>query len=197
MKFVRLFLPPPQWRVPVIVLAGILVGLGLYTLRISNAVSYFSDRSETCMNCHVMAPQFASWQHSSHARFTICNDCHVPHDNVLRKYLFKAQDGLRHSTVFTLRQEPQVIHVKEAGIAVIQENCIRCHLHLVEQTTAVEVSGANYAHGRGKLCWQCHRETPHGRVNSLASVPHARVPRLSRVVPKWIEDFVHRQPTSK
>jgi cytochrome c nitrite reductase small subunit len=186
----RFFKPPDEWRLLVNLLMAIFIGIGCLAVYISNAPSYLSDRPETCMNCHVMAPQFATWQRSSHARVTVCNDCHVPHDNFFRKYAFKAQDGLRHATMFTLRLEPQVIHIKEAGVKVVQENCIRCHSSLVNEVSAHKVTGDNYLKGEGRLCWQCHRETPHGRVNSLASVPYARVPRLSSVIPQWIEQFL-------
>ncbi|MBL7959843.1 cytochrome c nitrite reductase small subunit [bacterium] len=182
--------PPDEWRWLVNILLGVFVGIGCLAVYISNAPSYLSDKPETCMNCHVMAPQFATWQRSSHARVTVCNDCHVPHDNFFRKYMFKAQDGLRHSAMFTFRLEPQVIHIKEAGVTVVQENCIRCHSSLVDNVSAKKVTGDNNQHGQGQLCWQCHRETPHGRVNSLASVPYARVPRLSPVVPKWMDQFL-------
>ncbi len=188
--------PPRQWRVPVIIAIGTLLGAGGVVLHIANATSYLSDRPEACMNCHVMAPQFATWQRGSHGRVTICNDCHVPHDNVFRKYAFKATDGLRHSTMFTFRMEPQVIHVKEAGINVIQENCVRCHIHVVQNAAALQVSGSAVRHGEGKYCWDCHRETPHGRVNSLASVPNARVPELSSVMPAWMTDYL-RQSSAK
>ncbi len=186
----RFFKPPDEWRLVVNLLLAIFIGIGFLAVYISNAPSYLSDRPETCMNCHVMAPQYATWQRSSHARVTVCNDCHVPHDNFFRKYAFKAQDGLRHATMFTLRLEPQVIHIKEAGVKVVQENCIRCHSSLVNDVSAHKVTGDNYLNGEGRLCWQCHRETPHGRVNSLASVPYARVPRLSSVIPQWIEQFL-------
>jgi cytochrome c nitrite reductase small subunit len=181
--------PPQGWRLPVLLLSGILTGLALLVVRISNAASYLSDQPETCMNCHVMSPQYATWQRGSHGRNTVCNDCHVPHNNVLSKYAFKAQDGMRHSFIFTFRLEPQVIHVREAGINVIQENCKRCHSFVIQKTTLTEVTGKNAEHGAGKLCWECHRETPHGRVASLASVPYARVPRLSPVVPEWIAKY--------
>lgn len=185
-RLVIRLLPPRQWRVPVILLLGVIVGLGAGTLYISNAASYLSDKPEACMNCHIMAPQFATWQRGSHGRVTVCNDCHVPHDNVFRKYAFKAQDGMRHATMFTLRLEPQVIHVKEAGVAVIQENCQRCHEKLLWPVTSGQVTASMAAHGEGKLCWDCHREVPHGRVNSLSSVPYARVPIPSSIVPEWM-----------
>ena len=192
MKIILKFLKPPdEWRLVVNLLLAIFIGIGFLAVYISNAPSYLSDRPETCMNCHVMAPQYATWQRSSHARVTVCNDCHVPHDNFFRKYAFKAQDGLRHATMFTLRLEPQVIHIKEAGVKVVQENCIRCHSSLVNDVSAHRVTGDNYLKGEGRLCWQCHRETPHGRVNSLASVPYARVPRLSSVIPQWMDQFLN------
>lgn len=114
-KIIKVIALPPGWRIYVFIILGVLFGLLLVVLRISNAVSYLSDDPVACMNCHVMTPQFATWQKSSHARVTTCNDCHVPHDNFVRKYFFKASDGLRHATMFTLRLEPEVIHIKEAG----------------------------------------------------------------------------------
>lgn len=186
---IRSLLPPPRWQVPVLIAGGVLVGLAVLLVRISNAASYLSDQPETCMNCHVMSPQYATWQRGSHGRVAVCNDCHVPHNNFISKYTFKAQDGLRHSYVFTFRLEPQVIHVREAGINVIQENCKRCHAFVIQCTSLTLVTGKNAEHGEGKLCWECHRETPHGRVSSLASVPYARVPRLSPVMPEWIAKY--------
>lgn len=187
-KLVEMLHPPPGWKIPVIVLLGIFVGLGIYIFRISKAASYLSDKPETCVNCHIMAPQYATWNHSSHREWATCNDCHVPHDTQVESYYFKAKDGLRHATIFTLRAEPQVIRIKKAGIGVVQRNCIRCHDQLVLENKLIsELSG--YDHGRSdRLCWECHREVPHGRVNSLSSVPYARVPVPSSPVPEWMKE---------
>lgn len=189
-RLIRFFIPPPQWRLPVILALGILGGLGAFVLYVSNAVSYFSDEPRTCVNCHVMAPQYATWQRGSHGRVTTCNDCHVPQDNIFRTYAFKASDGMRHATMFTLRLEPQVIQIKEAGVAVVQENCIRCHDDLVHRVSSGSLTAMNARAGEGLLCWECHREVPHGRVNSLASAPYARVPRLAPVTPDWIRNYL-------
>jgi cytochrome c nitrite reductase small subunit len=192
MKFRKLFeflIPPLKWKFPVIIALGIFTGLSLVVYRISNAASYLSNDPQTCMNCHVMAPQFASWQHSSHARDATCNDCHVPHNNIINSYLFKARDGLRHATIFTFRLEPQVIRIKEAGIKVVEQNCIRCHSQLVERTLLMTAEGEYVYHKSDRLCWDCHRETPHGRVNSLSAVPFARIPKLSPVIPEWLYKY--------
>ncbi|BDD00306.1 cytochrome c nitrite reductase small subunit [Persicobacter psychrovividus] len=185
-KIFKFFVPPKQWRLPVTILLGVFFGLATYTVYVSKAWVYLSDDPAACVNCHIMAPQYATWQHSAHREQATCNDCHVPHDSALRKYYFKAMDGLRHATMFTLRMEPQVIKIHEAGAGVVQENCQRCHDHLTETNKNLQVSYQEAEHGKGKLCWDCHREVPHGRVNSLSSTPNARVPLPSSVVPEWL-----------
>lgn len=172
---------------PVVLVLGLLTGTGGYLIHISKAFSYLSDAPETCVNCHIMAPQYATWGHSSHREHATCNDCHVPHDSVFRKYYFKAKDGMRHSAMFTLRLEPQVIHIHEAGQAVVQENCIRCHEQQLWDPALVTASGALAPHRTDRPCWACHRETPHGRVSSLSSVPNARVPLPSSTIPDWLK----------
>ena len=185
-KLIQILTPPPEWRFAVLIVFGVLVGLSIYTVKISNATSYLSDESETCINCHVMNPQYATWKHSSHREVANCNDCHVPHTNPVAKYYFKAKDGLRHAAMFTLRMEPQVIMIKEEGKKVVQENCKRCHENM-NHNVATMVTLPEAEHGQGKLCWECHREVPHGRVNSLSSAPNAKTPKLSSVVPSWMK----------
>ena len=186
-KIVKYFLPPPQWQIPVLIILGLFAGTAAFTFRASRAHSYLSDKPDACMNCHIMAPQFATWTHSSHRGKTNCNDCHVPHDNVFRKYFFKAKDGMRHATIFTMRTEPQVIFIKEAGIEVVQQNCIRCHDKLLNDSKLAAYSGQTNHFRSDRLCWECHREVPHGRVNSISSVPNARVPVPESVLPEWMK----------
>jgi len=190
LKVLRAFAPPSTWRFVVLILIGVFVGLVLFTLHIGRATSYLSDKPEACVNCHVMAPYFATWQNSSHGRFTVCNDCHVPQNNIFEKYFFKASDGLRHSYMFTFRLEPHVISIHEAGRNAVQNNCIRCHANQIHPISVRAITAQSIQeHGEG-YCWDCHRETPHGRVNSLTSTPFARTPQLSAPYPDWINEFV-------
>ncbi|MCG8477021.1 MAG: cytochrome c nitrite reductase small subunit [Cytophagales bacterium] len=187
-RLFKIITPPKRWQFPVLMVMGVFAGLAAYVFYVSKAYSYLSDDPKTCVNCHIMTPQYATWKHSSHRERATCNDCHVPHNNVANKYFFKAKDGLRHATMFTLRMEPQVIRIHEDGQDVVQANCKRCHDRLNEEvgTTAVTVAGK--AHGEGKLCWDCHREVPHGRVNSQSSTPFARAPLPDSPVPDWIKE---------
>lgn len=190
-RIIRFFTPPDQWKLPVIILSGIFVGLGIFTLDISKAPSYLSDEPETCINCHVMTPMYQSWKHSSHREVANCNDCHVPHNNFANHYFFKAKDGLRHATIFTLRNEPQVIHIKDAGKEVVQQNCLRCHGELMATNQLEQYSQSHQHHRNDKKCWDCHRTTPHGRVNSLSSTPDAIAPLPDSPIPDWLEEALN------
>jgi cytochrome c nitrite reductase small subunit len=190
-RFIGRLLPPTRWRTTVVIFSGIFTGIFILVVHISKATSYLSDKPETCINCHVMYPQYASWAKSSHSQVAKCVDCHVPQDNFFRKYYVKGADGMAHTTYFTFRWEPQVIQMKERGVGVVQENCIRCHLDLVDMVQAVAVTGKLASMDEGKLCWDCHRETPHGTVKSLSAAPHALVERLPTVVPTWLDKLIN------
>ena len=195
--YFKKLIPPANWRVPVTILNGILVGLFLYILNISNAVSYLSDEPETCINCHVMNPQYATWNHSSHREVATCNDCHVPQNNIFNKYYFKAKDGLRHATAFTMRAEPPVIFIKEEGKKVVQQNCIRCHERLITDDQMVVLANDFHGSRTDRQCWTCHRETPHGRVNSLVAVPNAIIPQMESPVPDWMKKLRDKKDKNK
>lgn len=167
---------PRKWRIPCFAAFGVFAGLGLTTVHVSRAASYMTDDPEACVNCHVMTVQYATWQRSSHANVATCNDCHVPHTNVLEKYAFKARDGAYHSTIFTLRLEPQAITMSSAAIPVVEANCRRCHAELVS-----EVHLRQWQEGDNR-CWDCHREVPHGRMRSLSAVPRVMTPQLPEIM---------------
>lgn len=165
----------PFWRMPIYVLLGTAAGMGLTVAHISRAGSYLSDSPETCMNCHVMTDAYMSWTHSSHAKVAVCTDCHLPHDNIVKRYAFKAMDGTKHSAIFIARGEPQVLQLSEMAQPVVQENCRRCH----EQT--IEPVHAAVTEENGLHCWDCHREVPHGRARSLSATPTTMRPQLPPV----------------
>ncbi len=171
----------------------------MYALTESKAASYLSDDPKTCVNCHVMTPQYTTWMNSSHREWANCNDCHVPHENVVKKYAFKAKDGLYHATVFTSRNEPQVIKMKEAGIAVVQKNCIRCHQ---DQVTDVQLSGTVNDHFKNRTdrqCWECHKEVPHGKIHSLSSVKYyGKISEEHQeTVPDWMNNYFNDNDNNK
>ena len=187
---------PDKWKLIFSIMLGIAVGLALYTVYISRAHSYLSDNPTTCINCHVMTPAYQSWSRSSHMQWASCNDCHVPQDSVFKQYFFKAKDGLRHAAVFTLGTEPQAPRPTPESSEVIMDNCIRCHTQL--NTALVKTGSVTFEdvqHGNGRLCWDCHRQTPHTNISSLSSAPNAIVPTPTRetaTVPKWLKEAMKK-----
>ncbi len=178
-------------RLLIFAIAGILAGLVAYTVYVSRLHAYASDDPSGCVNCHIMAPYYQSWQRSSHNVHTNCNDCHVPQDNAVSKYSFKAIDGLYHSAVFTLRAEPQVIRPRTSSSQVIMNNCIRCHTQLnTEFVDTGMISYRDSEDGEGKACWDCHRDVPHTTVNSLSSAPNALAPLPKSPVPSWLKNLI-------
>lgn len=193
MSWFSKIIPPKEWQPVVIVLLGAIMGLGIYMVKVANVAAYLTDDPKACINCHVMTTEYITWNHSSHRSVTTCNDCHVPHDNVIRKYAFKAKDGLYHASIFTLRAEPQAIVMHEAGQKVVQSNCIRCHFDQVTDAKTVSWVDSHLTDRLDRTCWECHRETPHGRVKSLASVGFHLEPlplkeEQALFIPKWLKE---------
>ena len=138
------------------VLTGVLIGVGGFTLHYAEGASYFSTDPQACANCHIMQPQFDSWQKASHHRAATCVDCHLPHD-FLGKYLAKASNGYHHSKGFTLQDFHEPIRIKPGNRAILQTNCIECHAGLVHDL----VSGATID-ADAVSCLHCHRSVGHG-----------------------------------
>jgi cytochrome c nitrite reductase small subunit len=169
---------PRVWQVGIYTLIGVAVGGALVVARVSNAASYLSDDPLTCMNCHVMTDAYASWQRGSHGLTAVCIDCHVPHDNLAAKYAFKAMDGAKHSYVFTLHAEPQVLRLSQGAVPVVQNNCVRCHggaLAMVRLAAATD-----------RRCWDCHSNI-HGSAQSLSASPVALRPGLPDAGLNWMK----------
>ena len=179
-----------KWIWLVFGLAGLVVGLVFYTFYISRAWSYVSDEPAVCVNCHIMGPYYQAWQKSSHAVWATCNDCHVPQDNIINQYAFKAVDGLYHAAVFTVRAEPQVIRAREGSSTVIMENCLRCHTPLVTEFVKMNVSYQDVLKGEAKACWDCHTQVPHTNISNTASAPNAIAPFPESPVPAWLKNML-------
>lgn len=180
-----------RWRTFAVFAIAAILGLGFFIMKEAEVVSYLSDNPQACVNCHNMIPMYNSWNHSSHREWASCNDCHVPHNNIVNSYYFKAKDGLYHASVFTTRTEPDVIFMRPASEAVVQNNCIRCH---VDQVTEAKYDGwieTHHANRTDRTCWECHKEVPHGRIHGMSSIRYNIAPlptdQEKAVIPEWLE----------
>jgi len=134
---------------------GIVAGLGGYTFRYAEGLSYLSDDPRACVNCHIMRDHYDSWVKSSHHAIATCNDCHLPHDVVL-KYVMKAYNGWNHSKAFTLGTFPEPIRIRPVNLVELQHNCIRCHRGM-----AGPIAGHADVELGSARCTTCHRSAGH------------------------------------
>ncbi len=182
-------------KIFLLVVAGVICGLGGLFLYLLRAHTYIADDPSACVNCHIMTPYYATWSHSSHGRDATCNDCHVPHQNLAMKYGFKAKDGLKHVAYFVTHSERQAIMAEEMSAEVIMDNCIRCHRQLNQEFVKTGRMGySEQMREGGKVCWDCHRNVPHGGMNSLSSTPNAEgvTPLPPSPVPNWLQNLMNK-----
>ena len=137
-------------------LIGALAGVGAYTFRYAEGLSYFSTDPRACKNCHIMNDQYASWSRGPHHATAGCVDCHLPHAFV-PKYLAKAENGYHHSKGFTLMDFHEPILIKPRNAAILQESCLRCHAEFVHDIVHGSSTGEDAVQ-----CVHCHRGAGHG-----------------------------------
>jgi cytochrome c nitrite reductase small subunit len=139
---------------------GVAAGIGGYTFRYAEGLSYFSTNPKACVNCHIMQPQYDAWQKSSHHGVAVCIDCHLP-EAFVPKYLAKAENGWRHGEKFTTQVFVEPIVVQAKGREILQENCLRCHGELAHQ-----IAGGVAVEDRLN-CTHCHFGVGHGEKAGL------------------------------
>lgn len=154
----------------------IAVGLFIYVVDESEALSYLSSDPKHCVNCHVMNTQYATWQHSPHAQRATCVECHLPTEGFIDKYIAKSRDGWNHSVAFTFNTFAHAIQISEDGANRVQANCISCHENVVDTMLA---NAKRYQDPDSEIkpvdrnCWHCHQDVAHGKNRSLITTPNA------------------------
>ena len=146
-------------------LTGAFVGASGFTFVSANGASYLTDDPVVCVNCHIMRDEYAGWQRSSHHTQATCNDCHLPHDNVLHAFFVKASNGYRHSKAFTLQNFADPIRIVPSNSTVLEKNCLRCHGEMTDAITAHGTLGVvSTPAGQVDLngCVRCHGDVGHG-----------------------------------
>lgn len=151
---------------------AVIVAVGVFANLVheSQALSYLSSDPQVCINCHPMNIHYDTWQHSSHRDKAICVDCHLPRDSFINKMIAKARDGYNHSVAMTFKTYGYNLRVSDDAARRIQENCISCHSEVISEmmaNSALYDKVADSSVQMGRRCWECHRETPHGRMRNI------------------------------
>ena len=148
-----------RWALAASALAGVAMGLGLFTFGYARGYSYLTNDPQACANCHIMSEHYAAWMKGSHHAVATCNDCHTPHDMV-GKYAVKARNGFWHSFYFTTGGYPDPLRITEGNRQVTERACRYCHDRITEAIDhAAQPGGAPQAEPLS--CVRCHRHVGH------------------------------------
>lgn len=149
-----------------ITLLFILGAVGVYTFINAKGISYLSNDSSACNNCHIMNDVYFDYKNGIHAKKikgeprATCSDCHLPHSFV-SKWIAKAESGIGHAYAFTfkLNNLPTNLNATEKSKKMIQDNCIRCHGDMA----AVVVNPTTIPGHTDKAlqCASCHQHVGH------------------------------------
>jgi cytochrome c nitrite reductase small subunit len=154
--------PIRAWAKLLAVALGVATGTAAYTFYYGQGHSYFSKRPETCVNCHIMQPQYDTWLKSSHHAVATCADCHLPHGFPFN-LIAKADNGWNHSWAFTFQNFHEPITLKPRNRRILEQNCRDCHQSLVHQMLAYDAAAEA---PDAVSCIHCH-----------AGVGHTHLPR--------------------
>ncbi len=139
-------------------LLGVLTGIGMFTFKYAEGLSYLSADPQACINCHIMNPQYDSWLKSSHHSVATCVDCHLPHA-FIPKYIAKAENGYHHSLAFTTQNFQEPIMIKTKNSRILQHNCVLCHEEMVFEMFRREINKPDAV-----SCIHCHATVGHGAL---------------------------------
>lgn len=160
--FIKSRLISSTWGLPISIVSGIFIGLGYFTFNYGEGLSYFSKDPTACINCHIMRPQYDSWQKASHHAAASCVDCHLPYA-FIPKWLAKAENGYQHSKKFTLQNFHEPIFIRENNKTILNDNCLHCHANFVHE---IVFGAINDVHEM--RCLHCHRSVGHGETAGLS-----------------------------
>jgi len=166
-----------QWPLGPILLSvaiGALAGVGGYTFRYAEGLSYLSTDPKACVNCHIMQSQYDGWSKASHHAVAVCVDCHLP-TSFFPKYFAKAENGWRHGKLFTTQTFREPIEVQAAGRRILQDNCARCHGAVVDAMLSGSLEpDSRSVRDRQVDCVRCHWTVGHGERSRVGGPLRSR-----------------------
>ncbi len=138
-----------------ILFTGIIIGVSAFA-----GSMYVIDRTNErafCASCHAMLPAAVSNKTSIHADLA-CNDCHLPHDNVVNYLFTKAKLGATDVYLNLVGDFEYPIMATDEMEAIVMDNCIRCHAMTNMNVAVVGIKDS---------CVSCHRNITHQRMTPI------------------------------
>lgn len=138
--------------IKLLIMIGVFVGI-IASVATVKTLAY-TDSPDFCQSCHIMTSVYESHADSTHAEIA-CGDCHLPHDSLASKLMFKAKSGVGHMYYNTIGADkiPKTLLATDGSKEAINQNCIDCHESTLD----------NVSHEAKDSCSSCHQAVPHGK----------------------------------
>jgi nitrate/TMAO reductase-like tetraheme cytochrome c subunit len=123
----------------------------------------FTMRSEFCSSCHEMAPEYKTWQASTHSQIG-CTDCHIEPGviNLMKDKMGAMVQVYKHVTVSY--ESPIEYPVEHKG-KIKNVICLKCHSGNRQYSPSGDILVPHDKHiAQGVNCVDCHSGVAHGNV---------------------------------
>lgn len=164
-----------------ILLVMLFIGAGAFTFHYGEGFSYFSKDPKSCVNCHIMQPQFDAWQKASHHTVASCADCHLP-QTFPHNYVAKAKNGYFHSKGFTFQDFPEPIMITKSNSKILEQNCLRCHSDIIHGTALNQDNKM-----QNVSCVHCHKSVGHGIQSGMGKIYETEEIKVNPEVTSFIK----------
>ena len=139
---------------------GILItGIVLFVVMAAAGALKMTMAPSFCAKCHVMTPEYVTWEASSHARIS-CTSCHIKPGlgNLLIHKLTASKELLLYFTD-TYERPIKMSH------KLSDEVCIQCHSNHRNITPSLDLIVPHDKHADKKVnCVECHMGVAHGTI---------------------------------
>ena len=117
-----------------------------------------SEHPSFCAGCHVMEAEYEAWAHTGAHRRKACVDCHLPNENVVVHYVWKAIDGMKDvpSSIQARCRSISNDGTRERGPA--------------GRTASAATNRPSSNINQERKCWECHRRIMHTRSGALQTI---------------------------
>ncbi len=125
-------------------------------------ITYGTSFPKFCASCHIMKPEFATWQASSHSQVN-CTVCHV--DPGLTNALKHKVVATKELYLYATKTYELPIHMTET---IPDSRCLQCHsLKRKISASSSDLYIPHQTHYDKKIaCVKCHQGVAHGKVAS-------------------------------
>lgn len=165
MKFFTLDLSRKIDRMKFLIL---MMGTGVFMVIAVFSTYNVVTSPKLCTSCHVMLPEYYTWQASSHSNVARCVDCHIETDFeqafkygtknfVLNKFSYL-------KNFYTYITKDYILPVTSLW-PVEDENCLKCHTLTRQASASGDLIIPHQIHNKEKVsCTTCHFGVAHGTI---------------------------------